>query len=331
MLKQGIPWGIAAWIFFALFRHYPPHQVLAAISHVHLPAFIAVATGYFFYVLFMDTAGTAWIFSRFTRKVTMRDLLPARAATYPLSILNYGAGQAAFAYYIQRKRKIPVRDVFAVFMFIIAADIYWVITLAFIGSCIRHVEIGGVVLNPIVRTVALAAFAALILHIAFWRIGRKRFFTQLPGWSRLMGWLETKHLVRIFREATMVDYCRLALFRMPIHLMFPVAFYVVVLLFNAHVPFWQLFGSIPVVLLIGTIPITPGGLGTTNAAFVELLHPFLSVPTDVVGTISPRELIFAMSLLWMFANYFQKALFGVIFLARMSKDLRKSATVVIPA
>lgn len=306
-------------IFIALFRTYPPGQVFAAIRHVHVGGFLFLALAYFLYVLLVDTTGTAWIFSRFTKRVTPRDLLAARAATYPLSIVNYGAGQAAFAYYIQRKRRIPVRDLLAVFLLIIAADLCWVVTLACVGSFLHDYHIGGIAIGPGVRCVALIAGMAILLHLAFWRLGRQQLLSHLPGWSRLMVWLETKHLVRIFREATVRDYGIIALLRLPIHVMFPVAFYFVALLFHAHVPFWQLFGSVPIVILIGTIPITPGGLGTTNAAFVEML-----------GTFAPGELIFAMSLLWMFANYFQKALVGLIFLARMSTDLHR-ATPTIPS
>lgn len=308
-------------IFFALFRTYPPQQVLAALRHVHLVGFLLLAIAYFLYVLLIDTSGTAWVFSRFTKRVTPRDLLAARAATYPLSIINYGAGQAAFAYYIQRKRRIPVRDVFAIFLLIVAADLCWIITLACVGSFLHDYHIGGIPVGPSVRCVALIAGVAILLHLAFWRLGRQRLLSHLPGWSRLMAWLETKHLVRIFREATLRDYGVIALLRFPIHVMFPVAFYFVALLFHAHIPFWQLFGSVPIVILIGTIPITPGGLGTTNAAFVEMLHPLISGPALALGTIAPGELIFAMSLLWMFANYVQKALVGLIFLARMPKDL----------
>ncbi|MBI2345655.1 MAG: flippase-like domain-containing protein, partial [Deltaproteobacteria bacterium] len=284
--------------------------------------FIVLAVAYFGYVLWIDTRGTAAVFTRFTKPIGWQDLVAARLATYPVSVVNYGMGQATFAYYLHRKRRIPIPDVLGVFFLILMADIGWAIFLAFVGSLLHDYQIAGVAIRPFVRIIAGVAVVAMCLHLGFWRLGRLRLIARLPGWSRLLAWLETKHLVRIFREATLFDYARLALWRLPIHAMFPLTFYAIALLFHTHVPFWQLLGAVPIVILIGTIPITPGGLGTTNAAFVEMLRGSIATPPLEQGAVTTQELILAMTLLWMFANYFQKALFGGIFLARMGKDLR---------
>lgn len=320
VVKRGIPWGIAGGIFYFLFREYPPRLIIAALGRAHIGGFVVLAVAYFYYVLYCDTWATARTFSRFTKRVTIRDLLPARMATYPISVLNYGAGQATFAYYIHRKRRIPLADVFGIFFLILITDLLWIIALAFAGSFLHDYRLTGVPLRPIVRGLAGAALCAIVLHLAFWRLGRTRFLSHLPFWNRCMEWMAKKHLVRIFREATLADYGRLALRRLPIHAMFPVAFFVAARLFGAHVPLLHMFGTVPIVILIGTIPVTPGGLGTTNAAFVEMLSPFVLLPQGG-DALEIRGLIFAVSLVWMFANYFQKALMGTLFLARMPRDV----------
>jgi uncharacterized membrane protein YbhN (UPF0104 family) len=93
--------------------------------------------------------------------------------------------------------------------------------------------------------------------------------------------------------------------------------------FNATIPFGKIIGNIPVVFLIGTLPITPGGLGTTNAATVELFAPYISSPAISAGLINAGELIFAATLLWMFVNYTMKVIVGTILWSTQAKSLFK--------
>ena len=90
-------------------------------------------------------------------------------------------------------------------------------------------------------------------------------------------------------------------------------------------PFVKILGNIPIVFFIGTLPITPGGLGTTNAAMVELLSPYMTSSIFSSGKINPKELMFTLTLLWMFINYALKALVGFIFLKGVTKDLLKAS------
>ncbi len=92
-------------------------------------------------------------------------------------------------------------------------------------------------------------------------------------------------------------------------------------LINAHIPLIQILAKIPIVFLIGALPITPGGLGTTNVAMIELLAPHLSGDIFATSNITPAELILSVSLLWMFVNYFLKVLVGLFFLRRVSQDI----------
>ncbi|MBI5298704.1 MAG: flippase-like domain-containing protein, partial [Deltaproteobacteria bacterium] len=134
-------------------------------------------------------------------------------------------------------------------------------------------------------------------------------------------WIRKKDIFRIFKEARFTDYIRLAVLRIPIHISLIISMYVVLKTFGVLVPFVKILGNIPLAILIGTIPITPGGLGTTNAALVELLNPYLKGPLFDSGTITPSELLFAASLLWMFANYLFKTLVGAFCLRHVSKSL----------
>jgi len=108
-----------------------------------------------------------------------------------------------------------------------------------------------------------------------------------------------------------------------------VGMYLALFTFNARVPFLKVLANIPLVFFIGALPITPGGLGTSNAALVTLFEPFVTGPAIASGAVAAGDLIFSFSLIWLFANYAMKALTGVICLKLVSKDLFK-ATPEVP-
>lgn len=310
---------MAVAIFAYLFHLYPPQKIWESLQFVRLSTFIPFAIGYFFLIFFADTFALTRLLKRFGFAIHVKDLVAARGVTYLLMILNYAAGQAAFAYYLKRTHRIPLWEAFSLFFFIAFIDLYWVITLAFAGSFFLNFNIAGIELKKFVWIVAAIAYIIFILNLLFWR-GPLYKKIESKNW-RAIHWIRKKDIFRLLKEAKISDYLKLAFLRIPIHISLIVSMYIVLKTFDVFVPFIQLLGNIPLVILTGTIPITPGGLGTTNAVMVELLKPYLKGPIFDRGVITPAELLFTASLLWMFANYFLKALFGMICLKKVSKDL----------
>ncbi len=321
-IKHLIPWLVAAAIFVYLFHLYPPSQVWEALKYVNLLAFAAFSLFYFFFIFVIDSWVMQRVITKFSHEVRFRDIFAARGATYLIMVLNYPASQAAFAYYLKRKYGIPIFQALGIFIFIVVIDLMWIITLALAGSLFQEYDIAGVDLVHIVRTVAAVAYIALFLWLAFWRrwpeklIGRH---VSVP----LLDRLRRRKVFHIFDRACVKDYLVTALQRTPIHFTIIISMYVVLLTFDAHIPFTKILGNVPIVFFIGTLPITPGGLGTTNALMVELLHGYLTGPIFDSGRVSPQEILFAATLLWMFANYLLKIVVGSILLRRISRDLFK--------
>jgi uncharacterized membrane protein YbhN (UPF0104 family) len=315
-----MPWIVAAFIFVYLFRQYPPDKVLKSITYVNLWYFSAFAIGYFFFIYIIDTWVMAWVLDRFSYRVNFKDIFLARGVTYLIMILNYPASQAAFAYYLKRRYKTPIFEALGIFLFIISIDLIWIVTLAFAGSFFQDYTIGGTDLGRVVRVFAVCAYIFAFLWLVFWR----RWAEKIFGHSIRINFIERqrkRRVFHIFEQAKILDYLRVAFMRTPIHLTIIVSMYVVFKTFGVSIPFTKILGNIPLVFFIGTLPITPGGLGTTNMATVELLHRYLTGPIFDSGLITPQELILAATLLWMFANYLLKAITGTIYLRRVSKDL----------
>lgn len=310
ILKNILPWLMAVGIFAYLFHIYHPKQIWAALSYVSLPVFIPFTIIYFLIVYFADIFVMSKVLKRFGHDVSVKELIPVRGATYLLMILNYAASQGAFAYYLKKTHRIPIFEALSIFFFIALVDLTWIMTLALIGSFFQDVVLAGQHLGRIVQIFALCFYSALFLSHYFWN----------RSW-RVILWLRSKKIFKTFAEASPKDYFRTAAMRTPIHCSIIVAFYVLMKTFHADIPFVQILGNMPLVFLVGILPITPGGLGTTNAAMVTLLSPHVTGSLFQTSDITPAEMILAASLLWMFSNYLFKILTGIFCIRKVSVDL----------
>lgn len=322
IIKQLLPWLIAAGIFVYLFRLYPPDQVWNALKYVNLPVFIAFAVGYFMFIYVVDSWVVQRVISDFTCPVTLKDVLAARGVTYLIMVLNYPASQAAFAYYLKRRYGIAIFQALGIFLFIVLIDLMWIITLAFAGSFFQDYEIAGIALNRTVQITAAIAYCFAIAWLAFWR----RWLDKLIGRPIHIPFIEKlrqRKLFHLFDQAKVKDYLRVAIMRIPIHVTIIISMFVILKTFGVSIPFSKILCNMPLIFLVGTLPITPGGLGTTNAMTVELLSPFLSGPIIASGVIGAKELLFTASILWMFCNYSMKVILGTIMMRRVSSDLFK--------
>lgn len=318
--KNLLPWLVATGLLFYLFYKIPPSQVLKSLRLVYLWPFIAYAIFYFLTLMALDTWSLAKVMTRFDATVTFRELLPVRGVSYLLSIVNYNAGQAGMALYLKRARGFSFFKTLGTILFVTATDLYWVIALAFFGSFFLKIQIHDISLHQWVQRVGYVAFAALLLHLAFWR----GWFSKLLPRKIHFGfsdWLRGRHLFQPFHHATFKDYLRIALYRLPIHALIIVSMWVVMKLFGITIAWVNVLATLPIIFLLGAIPLTPGGLGATQLATVELLKNQISGPALLTGKVQPEELLFAMSLTWMFANYFLKALVGLICLRRTKREL----------
>lgn len=321
-IKTIAPWFVAIGIFAYLFHVYPPHKIWDSLSYVRLGTFIPFAVGYFIFIYLADVFAMTRVLKRFGFDVPMKSLLPARGVTYLIMVLNYGAAQAGFAYYLKKTHRIPIWEALSIFFFIAVIDLYWVISLAFVGSFFQDYAVGGTTLRNFIWGLALIAYCLFILNYLFWR-GPLYQKLEQKKW-KILQWIRQKDIFRLFKEARLGDYFKLALLRTPIHVSLIISMFIVLRTFDVFIPFLKILGNMPLVFLVGTIPITPGGLGTANVAIVELLTPYVKSPLFDSGVVKPAELLFAATILWMFSNYLLKIIFGVFCLKTVSKDLFQS-------
>ena len=135
--------------------------------------------------------------------------------------------------------------------------------------------------------------------------------------------LRRYRLVELLATTRPADYLVIVVARLPVHAFIMCGMYVAITTFNVHIPFVKVLSNVPLIFFVGALPITPGGLGTSNAALVELLKPFVHGPAISSGAVAAGDLLFSFSLLWLFVNYFMKALTGIVCIRFVSRDLFK--------
>ncbi|MBI2082651.1 MAG: flippase-like domain-containing protein [Deltaproteobacteria bacterium] len=306
-LKKTVPWLIVLATFYYLFKKYPLDQVIQAARHINFSLFISYSITYFVFMWIVDCWSLARLFSRFGSSTLVREVMPVRLATYLIMVLNYSAAQGVFAYFFKRAKQVSFSKSSSLILFITIIDLYWTITLAFIGSCLASPLVQGHQLSYLISIIWSAATAGLISLNFFWK---------LPAHWKLMQWLQKRELFHAFHQANIKDYLFTMITRLPMHLAVNTIFYFVAFSFGAHLPFVKVIMYLPIIILIGALPITPGGLGTTQLAAVEFFQNDIQGKIIDQGLVTPAELLLAMSLAFVFFNYFLKALSGSFFLKK---------------
>ncbi|MBI4197344.1 MAG: flippase-like domain-containing protein [Deltaproteobacteria bacterium] len=299
-------------ILYYLFRQYPPSQILTAWQYLNVLPFCIYSIGYFIFMWFFDCWSLGWFFSHFGHPLSVRDIGPIRFASYLLMTLNFGAGQGAFAYFLKQKKKIPFFKSSSLMLFIVLIDLYTTILLAFIGSLTTNLVVHEINLSQFIQAIWGGSTVGLFALFLFFR---------LPLNWRTLKWVRTRDLFHTFHHAVPTDYLRGIMARLPMHLALNTTLYVVAHFFQASIPLTKVLAFFPFVVLVGTIPITPSGLGTTQAAMVEFFKPHIQgVPLEN-GLLSVGELLFYIGLLFSVFNLLLKLVTGLYFLKKQDADL----------
>lgn len=315
-LRKVIPWVVAGGVFAWLFKQYPPSNIYNALKYVNILPFCIVAISYFLLMFLIDTFSISRVLARFGHPERVRELMPARGATYLMMVINYAAAQAAFAFYQYRRHGIPISKMLGVFGIIVVMDLLILASLAFITTFFTTwpFEVAGTNIANFVRAFTLAAVGVLLALVIIANASANSAFVMR---------LRRFRLIDLIATTKPLDYLAILVARLPVHAFIMVGMYVSIMTFSAYIPFIKILSNVPLIFFIGALPITPGGIGASNAALVELLKPFVTGNAISSGSVSPGDLLFAFSLLWMFANYAMKALTGVVCMRLTSRDLFK--------
>lgn len=316
LIKKIVPWLFAAGILAFLFQKYSFKEVWQATQHANLLFFIPISIFYFLFVSVIDCWGLSWALSRFVKPISFKEMIAPRFVSYLFAIVNYNAGQACLAHYLKKNHQSPGLKSLGSLVLMMVIDLFLLVSFALLGSFFIHIEFQHVDFSLWIKKFAAIFYLGFFLFIAYWAGNLAKLFPKGIN-KKISDWFSRKHFFAALNQASLKDYFIIAVFRLPIHIAVIISLYFIFHSFNAHVPLTTLMAIAPMILLLGAVPITPGGLGTMQAATVALLSPHLISPLIQIEGVNAENLVFALSLLWVFANYILKALTGLFFIKKV--------------
>ena len=190
-----------------------------------------------------------------TARVTYAHTFAARAPSYLLAIVNYGAGQGGVVYFLKRNHGVAVSDGVGAVLLTTAA--YVLVGTLLVGAGLL---VGAVPDEPELRWLVIALAAGAPAYLALVTIA------PAP--------LARVALFRPLFAAGLAGTLRVAGARVVYIIPLMLGHWAAMRLFGVAVPVTDALARLPLLFLLGAIPISPGGLGTVQVAAVALFADY---------------------------------------------------------
>jgi hypothetical protein len=302
-----VPWFVTVAIFAFIFRRVPLQAVLEALRRVPLAAYLALMLPYSLVYCGLDAFVLTRVINWFHTAVPYHRVLPVRAAAYILAILNPSLGQGAVAFALHRREGLPFLEVASSLLFLTVLEFCQLALYAAVGifgfyphlaaafAPVYAILAAGLGLSLFCVQQDIDPLAWGLTRIRRWRTGNQAY--------RAPARLAQSSVLRTFKQARLRHYLLTLLYKAPNFLLAVTVHYLALQLFGIHVPFVRLFGLLPLVFLVASLPVTVAHLGTSQAAWLYFF-----------ATYGDASLILAYSLVAHVTFMVLNGLIGVCFL-----------------
>src|SRR5581483_5005727 len=111
LVRRAAPWAVTLAIFAFLFWRIPLGRVAETFAGAAWGRYLLLMVPYVVFYFLVDTFVVQQAVSWFNVRVPYRDILPIRATTYILSLVNTQLGQGGVALYLHRKYDVPFWEI----------------------------------------------------------------------------------------------------------------------------------------------------------------------------------------------------------------------------
>jgi hypothetical protein len=293
-VKGVIPWIVTAAIFALIFRRVPVAEVVAALRGVDLLPYLAIMLPYSIAYLLIDTFCLTRVINWFNAPIPYRDVLPIRATTYLLTLLNSPLGQGGVALYLNRREGIPFLEVASSVLFMMFVELYQLVFFSSVGAVLAPERIEWKL-----KAVYVGLYLYFVGHVVFFRLAGDRLAKH-----------KAAGMLRSFRMAHLRHYLLLVAYKAPNFLMATVVYYFALQCFGLRLPYLQLLMFLPIIFLSAALPIGVAHLGAPQFFW---LHFF--------GDQAPGASLVAFSLAAHVTFMVMNATLGLPFLPRATREL----------
>ncbi len=248
-LRRLWPWLIGLGIVIFIITRVPLTAFREASAHGPQLELALFDLGLMLVVLGGDTVATwAGLIAVKIRR-PLSEVMIARGATYALVVVNYAVGQGAFGFYLHRTGVKPLRATGAT-LFLLGINLIALVVLTTIAWLFGDaVSRTGAVWWALVATTGAFAAYLIVIALAPEFLSRRELFAPLF-------------------DAGVRGHALAFVARLPHTCIIVLGQWLAIRVWGVEVPFTSCLTIIPLVVIASVIPISPGGLGTTQAAFI---------------------------------------------------------------
>jgi hypothetical protein len=260
LLRRGWPWLLGLAIVIAMVTRVPLGAVREALGHGRHLALATTNVILNVLVLGSDSIAT-WVGLIATRiRRPFASVTVARGATYLLFVINYAVGQSGFGYYLYRAGIAPLRATGAT-LFLIGTNFATLIIVTTAAWAIRGPDAASATMwwTLVGCCLAFAAYLGVIALAPQFLVRR-----QL--------------LVPLF-DAGLRGHLLAMISRLPHIAVVVLGLWLAMRVWGIAVPLSVGLTTMPVVVIASALPISPAGLGTTQAALVYFYSSYATGAT----------------------------------------------------
>lgn len=255
---QGLTWALALACFgyvYLQIARAAGHQGLSTLeflegffARANWLAWIALMVPYSLLFFSIDAFAISRVVTWFNAPVRFRDLLPVRASTYILALLNEQIGKGAMAVYLHRRFGVPGWEVGSSMVFVAFVELYQLMLFSAAGT-VTHFDLvrnasGPLPLDSILPGIFVGASLYGAFHLAYFR-----------GWILRGSRLRERPILSAFRRARPRHYAMLIALKAPNLLLAIGVYWLALRLFHVDVPFGTLLAFLPVIFLAAALPL----------------------------------------------------------------------------
>lgn len=300
-----LPWLVSlacfGFLYTRLARASGPDRsvadyLLEIFGSVPWSRWLALMIAYSCFYLLVDTLVLWRVINWFNARISFRELLPVRASTYILSILNEQVGKGAIALYLNRRSGVPGWELGSSMLFIMACELYYLLLWATFGLALHWEELPPAL--SVFRSVPwVAAGATLVAALALWAFRSPRF----AG----VAW-RNRPILHVFRQARPWQYGAILLLRSPSLLAGVLVYSVAAGLFGVEISLLQMLTYLPLVIF-GTL--VPGPFRAVAVTMWPTLFPAHAGAMAVFGFVQHNFFVLF------------NASIGLLFLRKTNREL----------
>lgn len=260
---------------------------------VNWVAWLALMIPYCITFFVIDTFVVWRVINWFNARIAYSEIIPIRASSYIISLVNEQVSKGAMAMYLNRRHGVPAWEIGSSMLFLMVCEYYSLLLWATFGVFLRWEEVpASFHAIPLIAVMSLTGFVAFYL-----------FFRGSLG---LRGTLVDRPIFHAFRVATLKHYAATLAFRAPL-LLFGIVVYTRALrLFGGTVSLVEMLSYLPLVFFGAAVP---GPMHSVAILFWVLLLPAQAGQMTAFGFVQHNFFILF------------NASIGLIFLRRATRDL----------